>query len=153
VTPSRPKNLRNSRKPNEIKVLSTIPQKPHDLTFTPWGFMLRAMRFSALFSALLLALAVQSAHAAPTEGTDDMTRFLSERGFIERIGEVGHKLNLALLSWSSCHGLWVFPTAVVATMQKQALTAVALSGAMYQQTAGLLLPRKAEQQAAATQKD
>lgn len=115
--------------------------------------MLRAMRFSALFSALLLALAVQSAHAAPTEGTDDMTRFLSERGFIERIGEVGHKIeSRASELVVSAMGFLGVPYRRGGNDAETGFDCSGFVRAMYQQTAGLLLPRKAEQQAAATQK-
>jgi cell wall-associated NlpC family hydrolase len=109
------------------------------------------MRFLTALAILLVSL---SAHATP-QGTavDDMTRFISERGLLERIGEVGHKVE------HKASELVVNAMTFLGVPYKRGgvslETGFDCSGfvrAMYQQTAGLLLPRSAAQQAAATEK-
>lgn len=82
-----------------------------------------------------------------------MTRFLSERGLLERIGEVTNKVE------AKASELVVNAMAFLGAPYKRGgnsfETGFDCSGfvrAIYEQTAGLLLPRRAEQQAAATQK-
>ncbi len=109
------------------------------------------MRFLAPIFLLTLALA---AHAAPADAPgDDMGRFLSDRGFLDRIGDVGNRVE------SKASELVVSALGFLGVPYRRggnnADTGFDCSGfvrAMYEQTAGLLLPRKAEQQAAATQK-
>ncbi|MEN9466887.1 MAG: hypothetical protein RL081_888, partial [Pseudomonadota bacterium] len=47
------------------------------------------MRFCLLFFALLLSTVV---HATPNTSGDEVTRLLSERGLLDRIGEVGTRV-------------------------------------------------------------
>jgi cell wall-associated NlpC family hydrolase len=102
---------------------------------------------------LLLALSVAlSAHAAPSDTSDDMNRFLNERGIIERISDVGSKME-AKASELVVHALG-FIGVPYKRGGNSAETGFDCSGfvrAIYQQAAGFMLPRRAEQQAAATQ--
>ena len=108
------------------------------------------MRFVFLF---FLTLLFTVAHAGPnTTATDDMSRFLSDRGLLERIGDVGARVE------TKASELVVNAMGFLGVPYKRggnsAETGFDCSGfvrAIYEQTAGMLLPRKAEQQAAATQ--
>jgi hypothetical protein len=109
-----------------------------------------SMFFRILLAALLLHTAV---HAEPTPPNDDMSRFTSERGLLARIGDVGEKMG------TKASELVLNSMAFLGVPYKRggndAQTGFDCSGfvrAIYEQTAGLLLPRKAEQQAAATEK-
>ncbi len=104
---------------------------------------------------LLASLCICSAaHAAPaTAPGDDISRLLAERGILERIGEVGTRVE------SKASELVVNAMGFLGVPYKRGGTSVETgfdcSGfvrTIYEQTAGLILPRKAEQQAAATQK-
>jgi cell wall-associated NlpC family hydrolase len=97
-----------------------------------------------------------AAHANPANTqtpADDMTRFLAERGLLDRIGEVGTKVE------AKASELVLNAMAFLGVPYKRGgssfETGFDCSGfvkAIYEQTAGLMLPRRAEQQAAATQK-
>lgn len=96
-------------------------------------------------------LCVCSVHAEPHEN-DDMSRFLSERGLLERMGSATEKVEY------KASELIVNAMAFLGVPYKRGgnnfETGFDCSGfvrAIYQQTAGLLLPRRAEQQAAVTQ--
>lgn len=115
--------------------------------------MLAAMRLTPLLGAMALALSTLAAQAAPAETTDDLSRFLSERGLIERMGEMGHQLeHQASDLVVSAMGFLGVPYRRGGTDADTGFDCSGFVRAIYQQTAGLLLPRKAEQQAAATQK-
>ena len=108
------------------------------------------MRFCLLFFALLLSTVV---HATPNTSGDEVTRLLSERGLLDRIGEVGTRVE------TKASELVVTAMGFLGVPYKRGgnslETGIDCSGfvrAIYEQTAGLILPRKAEQQAAATQK-
>lgn len=108
------------------------------------------MRFSLLLLTLLLSATV---HAAPNATGDDMTRLLSERGLLDRIGEVGTRVE------SKASELVVTAMGFLGVPYKRGgnslETGIDCSGfvrAIYEKTAGLILPRRAEQQADATQK-
>lgn len=112
--------------------------------------MLRPMRTVTTLLVLLLATAAQ---ANPAVSGDEMTRFLSERGLLDRIGEVGNKVE------AKASELVVNAMAFLGVPYRRGgnsfETGFDCSGfvrAIYEQTAGLLLPRRAEQQAAATQR-
>ena len=106
-----------------------------------------------LICTLLFTLLTMSAHAAPSAHGDEMTRFLTERGLLERIGNVGSRVEakaselvvnaMAFLGVPYKHGGSSFETGFDCS---------GFVRAIYEQTAGLILPRRAEQQAAATQK-
>ncbi|MDO8699041.1 MAG: C40 family peptidase [Rhodoferax sp.] len=82
-----------------------------------------------------------------------MTRFIADRGLFERIGEVGTKVE------AKASELVLNAMALLGVPNKPGGNSIETgydcSGfvrAIYEQTAGLMLPRRAEQQAAATQK-
>ncbi len=108
------------------------------------------MRFSVLVFSLFIANLV---HAAPAANTDEMANFMAERGLMARIGEVGGRVE------SRASELVVNAMAFLGVPYKRGGTSFETgfdcSGfvkAIYEQTAGLILPRRAEQQAAAAQK-
>ncbi|MEO6319836.1 MAG: C40 family peptidase [Polaromonas sp.] len=94
-----------------------------------------------------------SAHAMPGNSGDDMERLLSDKGLLTKIDQVrqnvSHKASELVVNAMGFLGVpykWGGDTAE---------TGFDCSGfvvSVYQQSIGLLLPRKAEQQAAATQK-
>src|SRR5574343_684270 len=106
------------------------------------------------FFALLLALFVShSALAAPDKTPDEMAQFLAERGLLQRIGDAGLQLE------ARASELVVKAMGFLGVPYKRGgssvETGVDCSGfvrAIYEQTAGLILPRNAAQQAAATEK-
>jgi cell wall-associated NlpC family hydrolase len=115
--------------------------------------MLGAMRM--ITPALVLAMAALwsvSAHATPGNSGDDMDRFLTDKGLLTKIDKVrqnvSHKASELVVNAMGFLGVpykWGGNTAE---------TGFDCSGfvvSVYQQSIGLLLPRRAEQQAAATQ--
>ncbi len=108
------------------------------------------MRPTLLLALLLISTATC---AAPADQSDDMGRFLKDRGLMERISDVGNKVE------SKASELVVRALGFLGVPYRRGGNSVDTgfdcSGfvrAIYEQTAGLVLPRKAEQQAAATQK-
>ena len=109
------------------------------------------MRFFTLI--VFLCLAASSAWATPAEKQDDLGHFIADRGLMSKIGEVGDQVG------AKASELVVNAMALLGVPYKRggssAETGFDCSGfvrSLYEQTAGLLLPRKAAQQAAATQK-
>ena len=103
-----------------------------------------------ILSALLLVSSV--AHSEPIESTDDIGHFMAERGLLERMGNASDKVE------AKASELIVNAMAFLGVPYKTGgntfETGFDCSGfvrAIYHQTAGLVLPRRAEQQAAATQ--
>ena len=108
---------------------------------------------------LLLACAA-TAHAAPsTANSDDMDRLLADKGLLTRLEDVSHKVaDKAHTVADNASNLVVNAMGFLGVPYKRggnsAETGFDCSGfvrAMYEQTVGLLLPRRADQQAAATQ--
>lgn len=107
------------------------------------------MRFTLLVTSLLLAASVQ---ASPGSSGDDMDKFLTDKGLLNRIDQVrqsvGHKASELVVNAMGFLGV------PYRRGGNSAETGVDCSGfvkAIYEQTVGLILPRRAEQQAAATQ--
>jgi cell wall-associated NlpC family hydrolase len=116
--------------------------------------MLAAMQMTS--PALLLAIAALftlTAHATPASSNDDIDSFLAEKNLLTKIDHVRHNVSQRASELvSNAMGFLGVPYKWGGT---DADTGVDCSGfvvSVYQQTIGLLLPRKAEQQAAATQK-
>lgn len=108
------------------------------------------MRITALMSLLLIAASV---HAAPVDAPDDLSRLLNDKGLLSQIDQVRQKMT------TKASDLVVNALGFLGVPYRKggnnADTGFDCSGfvkAMYEQTVGLILPRKAEQQAAATQK-
>lgn len=111
--------------------------------------MLQPMRHFFLTICILLT---GLAHATPPDNSDDMSRFLDGKGLLTRIDNVRQSVT------DTAAGLVVNAMGFLGVPYKRggnsAETGFDCSGfvkAMYEQTVGLILPRKAEQQAAATQ--
>jgi len=112
--------------------------------------MLPVMRISVLLLTLLLAF---SAHANPAGQGDDMDHFLAEKGLLGKIGQMGQNVG------SKASELVVTAMGALGVPYRRGgnnyETGFDCSGfvrTMYEQTLGLMLPRRAEQQAAATEK-
>ncbi len=104
----------------------------------------------ALASAVLLAT---SANAAPaTAGSDDIDKLLAERGLIRQITQVGQTVgSKASELVISAMGFLGVPYRLGGNSLETGFDCSGFVRAMYQQTIGLMLPRTADQQAAATQ--
>jgi cell wall-associated NlpC family hydrolase len=102
---------------------------------------------------LVALLTAGVAHAAPQAGADDeLQRFMADKGLMERLEQVRERIS------STTSELVVTAMGFLGVPYRRggntAETGFDCSGfvrAMYEQTVGLLLPRRAEQQAAATQ--
>ena len=111
--------------------------------------MLKPMRTTILSMSLLL---VNMAHAAPPEAPDDMSFLLASKGLLNQIDQVRQSVT------TKASDLVVNAIGFLGVPYRRggnsAATGFDCSGfvkAMYEQTVGLILPRKAEQQAAATE--
>lgn len=111
----------------------------------------RLMRFICFICALTLSIGVQAAPQEPS--SDEMGRFLNDRGLMEKIGEVGNRVeSKASELVVSALGFLGVPYRRGGNSAETGFDCSGFVRAIYEQTAGLLLPRRAEQQAAATQK-
>lgn len=99
-----------------------------------------------------LALLAFSAHAAPGNSDDDMDKLLADKGLLTKIGHVSqsvsHKASELVVNAMGFLGV---PYKWGGTSAETGFDCSGFVRAMYEQSVGLLLPRKAEQQAAATQ--
>jgi cell wall-associated NlpC family hydrolase len=108
------------------------------------------MRTSVILAALLISI---NAHASPTTPNDDhMGRFMSDKGMLARMEQVRQTVS------DKASNLVVTSLGFLGVPYKRggnsADTGFDCSGfvkAVYEQTIGLVLPRRAEQQAAATE--
>jgi cell wall-associated NlpC family hydrolase len=102
-------------------------------------------------SCLLLACA--SAQAAPGSRSDDLESFLADRGLLNQIDQVrqsvSHRASELVVNAMGFLGV---PYRRGGSTAENGFDCSGFVRAMYQQTVGLVLPRKAEQQAAATEK-
>ncbi len=112
------------------------------------------MRFTRVLSALLLALAwAHAAHGAPQQpaAQDDLDRMLVERGLIGQLSQVGQAVGgKASELVISAMGFLGVPYKRGGNTLETGFDCSGFVRAMYQQTIGLILPRTADQQAAAT---
>lgn len=108
------------------------------------------MRILTVLVALLLAV---SAHAAPPATNDDMDQLLKNKGLLARIDHVrqsvGEKASELVFTAMGFLGV---PYRRGGNTVESGFDCSGFVRAIYQQTVGLILPRKAEQQAAATEK-
>lgn len=112
--------------------------------------MLPAMRLPVLLASLLLAFSV---HAEPAGSADDMDRFLAEKGLFGKISQVGQNVgNKASELVVAAMGALGVPYRRGGNTFESGFDCSGFVRTMYEQTMGLMLPRRAEQQAAATQK-
>jgi cell wall-associated NlpC family hydrolase len=111
---------------------------------------MRFLTVLALLGALFFSTAAQ---AGPLQATDEMGRLLTDGNLLNRIGEVSKGVEAK--ASQLVVGALGFLGVPYRRGGNDAETGFDCSGfvrAIYQQTAGLLLPRKASEQAAATEK-
>jgi cell wall-associated NlpC family hydrolase len=109
------------------------------------------MRFLTLL--LLLWSLMAASHADPLAAADDIARALPDGNLLDRIGEVSNRVEAK--ASQLVVGALGFLGVPYRRGGNNADTGFDCSGfvrAIYQQTAGLLLPRRASEQAAATEK-
>lgn len=110
------------------------------------------MRFLTLL-ALLGSLFFATAHAGPLEAGDEVNRLIGDGNLLNRLGEVSNQVEAK--ASALVVGALGFLGVPYRRGGSDAETGFDCSGfvrAIYQQTAGLLLPRRASEQAAATEK-
>ena len=108
------------------------------------------MRIPAVLVAFMFAA---SAQASPPAASDDMDRFLAEKGLLARIDHVRQSVTeKASELVVTAMGFLGVPYRRGGNTVETGFDCSGFVKAMYEQTAGLILPRRAEQQAAATQK-
>ena len=116
-----------------------------------------------LIGTVLALSCALPAHAQPASAEDDMGRFTAEKRFMERLGQVGERMG---------ERLGEVRERITDTTSELVVTAMGFLGvpyrrggisaetgfdcsgfvkAIYEQTVGLVLPRRANEQAAATQ--
>lgn len=110
------------------------------------------MRIPATLALLIALLFAASAQANPPGASDEMDKFLVEKGLLARLDQVRQSVGLKAseLVFTSMGFLGV-PYRRGGNTAETGFDCSGFVRAMYQQTIGLILPRKAEQQAAATQ--
>lgn len=110
------------------------------------------MRRPALSCLISLLMASGWAQAAPAERADELEGFLAERGLLGQIEQVrqnvSHRASELVVNAMGFLGV---PYRRGGNNADQGFDCSGFVKAMYEQTVGLVLPRKAEQQAAATQ--
>lgn len=108
------------------------------------------MRIPALLSSLLIAASV---HAAPAEVPDDLGRLLNDKGLLSQMDQMRQKVTSKASDLVvNALGFLGVPYRMGGNSVETGFDCSGFVKAMYEQTVGLILPRKAEQQAAATQK-
>lgn len=106
-----------------------------------------------LIKTLICTLLCGVANAAPLEAPDEMEQLLADKGVLTQIQQISLDVtqkasNLVVHAM----GLLGVPYRFGGTSMESGFDCSGFVKAIYQQTAGLILPRKAEQQAAATQR-
>ena len=93
------------------------------------------------------------AHAAPaTPSEDEMARFLADKGLLSRLEQVGHTVaDRASDLVVTAMGFLGVPYRRGGNSAETGFDCSGFVRAMYEQTVGLMLPRRANEQAAATQ--
>jgi cell wall-associated NlpC family hydrolase len=116
------------------------------------------MRLRFVTLAILLSFGLAgSAMAAPAESADDMDWFLEDKGLLTQIGQVGQIITTSVSNKAgelvvTAMGFLGVPYKRGGNSVETGFDCSGFVRAIYQQAAGLILPRKAEQQAAATQR-
>ncbi len=111
------------------------------------------MRLKASALALItVSLMTTAAQAAPASGSDDLDKLLADKGLLAQIGQVRQSLgNKASELVVDAMGFLGVPYKRGGNSIDTGFDCSGFVRAIYQQSIGLLLPRRAEQQAAVTQ--
>ncbi len=108
------------------------------------------MRLPSLCLALLLTTSV---YAAPVVGADNGTTLRTDRGLLTRLGDLSDRVEARASELVvNAMGLLGVPYKRGGSSAETGFDCSGFVRSIYEQTAGLLLPRSAAQQAAATQK-
>ena len=112
--------------------------------------MLLPTRIATALAAVLLAASV---HATPAIGDDDLGELLFEKGLVARLDQVRQSVSekASVLVFTAIGFLGV-PYRRGGNTVETGFDCSGFVKAMYEQTLGKILPRKADQQAAATEK-
>jgi len=113
-----------------------------------------AMRsFPATVVAIIATLAVHGAHASPAEPHDEMGQFLAEKGLMDRVHDVRVRVQAKASDLVvNAMGFLGVPYKTGGNSFDTGFDCSGFVKALFEQNTGLILPRKAEQQAAATQR-
>lgn len=107
----------------------------------------------SFFTLLTLCCFAMTVSAAPEKSPDDMAQFMAERGLLQRIGDAGMQLEARASELVvNAMGFLGVPYKRGGTNAETGFDCSGFVRAIYEQTAGLILPRAAAQQAAATEK-
>ena len=111
------------------------------------------MRLFALILALTMSLLLTSVtHAAPLGNGDDLDKLLAEKGLLTQMDQVRQSFsNKASSLVINAMGFLGVPYKRGGNSVETGFDCSGFVRAMYEQSIGLILPRRAEQQAAATQ--
>ena len=111
------------------------------------------MRFKTTYFAVLTALVVSAnAYAAPNQNSDELDKLLVEKGLLSQLGQVRQNVsNKASDLVFNAMGFMGVPYKRGGNTVETGFDCSGFVRAMYEQSIGLILPRRAEQQAAATQ--
>ncbi len=114
---------------------------------------LHAMRmFAPALVIACAALLAVSAHAAPGNSADDMDKLLADKGLLTRLDQVRQNVrDRASELVVNAMGFLGVPYKRGGNTLETGFDCSGFVRAIYEQSVGLLLPRKAEQQAAVTQ--
>jgi cell wall-associated NlpC family hydrolase len=108
------------------------------------------MRIILVLAALFL---INAAYANPVPTSDDMGRFVSERGFMVRVGDVSEKVEAKTSELVvNAMGFLGVPYKRGGTNSDTGFDCSGFVRTIFEQTAGLVLPRSANQQAVASEK-
>jgi cell wall-associated NlpC family hydrolase len=111
------------------------------------------MRFLTLMALLCALFSTAVCQAAPLEATDDMGHLLTDGNLLGRISEASNRVEAkASQLVVGALGFLGVPYRRGGSSAEAGFDCSGFVRAIYQQTAGLLLPRKASEQAAATEK-
>ena len=115
--------------------------------------ILRAMRQNTANFVLLAALVMSAtSYAAPSQSGDDLDKLLTEKGLLSQLGQVRQSVsNRASELVVDAMGFLGVPYKRGGNTVETGFDCSGFVRAMYEQSIGLILPRRAEQQAAVTQ--
>jgi cell wall-associated NlpC family hydrolase len=102
--------------------------------------------------ALILTLALGCAHADPVKPTDDIERFLSDRGLMEHVDQFKQQLSQKASDLViDAMGFLGVPYRRGGNSAEKGFDCSGFVRAMFEQSVGLVLPRRARDQAEVTQ--